>query len=109
VVLGLGTGEDTLNLLASSTGSLAGVLAREGAGTFEGVVAIRGEGVGGEEAVLALALEVVLLEVFEEVVQTAIVLLLGLFLAGLPVHNDYNLQLFNHTLTDCVRSLKVML
>jgi hypothetical protein len=51
-----------------------------------GVVAVGAEGVRRVQAIVALAFQVVPLQVFDEVVQAAVVVLPRLFLAGLPVH-----------------------
>lgn len=52
-----------------------------------GVVAVGSEGVGGVHSIVSFAFEVVSFEVFDEIIETAIVVFgRGLFLAGLSVH-----------------------
>lgn len=51
------------------------------------VVAVGSEGIGGMESIVSFAFEVVSLEVFDKIIETAIVVFGGgLFLAGLSVH-----------------------
>lgn len=56
---------------------------------MSGVLAVGGEGVRREEAVVTLAFEVVFFDVLEEIVETAIMVLMGFLLASVTLHNDY--------------------
>ena len=81
--------EQPLHLLSRSFISLTRMLAWKRARSFEGmscIVAVRAEGIGRVQPVVTLAFEIVSFEIFNEIVQTAIVQLCSLFLACLAVH-----------------------
>jgi hypothetical protein len=66
------------------------VFSGEGAGAFEGVecvLTIGGEGVRGEQSIVAFAFKVVSLDVFEEIIEAVFVVFVVCFLfAGLSLH-----------------------
>lgn len=81
--------EHAFYLLPGGLVGLARVLAGKGPGSFEGVgsvVAIGSERIGRHHAVVSLALEIVTLEVLDEIIEAAVVVLTRLLLASLSQH-----------------------
>ena len=53
------------------------------------ILTVRSKLIGRQQPVISLAFEIVFLDVFEKVIETSVVMFMGLFFAGLSVHNDY--------------------